>query len=99
MDDGYKLTAPVGSYPAGGSWAGALDMSGNVYEWVKDWYDENYYASSPGRNPQGPDSDDTKVMRGGSWGTDEFYLRGANRSSRAAAVHEISIAFGPQCCP
>ncbi|MGF3501312.1 MAG: formylglycine-generating enzyme family protein, partial [Candidatus Bathyarchaeia archaeon] len=55
VDDGYASTAPVGSYPGGASPYGALDMAGNVWEWVADWYDRTYYASSPGSNPAGPD--------------------------------------------
>jgi len=50
-------TAPVGSYPAGASWCGALDIAGNVWEWCADWYNEDYYASSPRANPLGPARD------------------------------------------
>jgi len=60
-------TTAVGSYPAGASPYGALDMAGNVYEWVADWYDSNYYADSPRNNPKGPSSGQFRVMRGGSW--------------------------------
>jgi formylglycine-generating enzyme required for sulfatase activity len=67
VDDGYALTAPVGSYPEGSSLYGALDMAGNVWEWVADWYDPNYYSQSPYRNPPGPDSGSEKIVRGGSW--------------------------------
>jgi len=67
VDDGYKATAPVGSYPAGASPYGVLDMAGNVCEWVADWYGEDYYSQSPGRNPPGPDSGGWRVLRGGSW--------------------------------
>ena len=65
--DGYAHTAPVGSFPGGASWCGALDMLGNVWEWVADWYDADYYASSPSQNPTGPSSGMYRVMRGGSW--------------------------------
>jgi formylglycine-generating enzyme required for sulfatase activity len=60
-------TVPVGSKPQGASPYGALDMAGNVWEWVADWYDSGYYSRSPGRNPPGPDYGRYRVLRGGSW--------------------------------
>ena len=42
-------------------------MSGNIGEWCSDWYDADYYTSSPQNNPQGPTEGDFKVYRGGSW--------------------------------
>ena len=68
VDDGYVVTAPVGSYLSGTSPYGALDMAGNVWEWVADWYDAEYYGRSPARNPQGPASGDYRVLRGGDFG-------------------------------
>ncbi len=55
-NDGHSDTAPVGNYPRGSGPNGVLDMAGNVWEWVADWYDEGYYASSPSENPSGPTS-------------------------------------------
>lgn len=62
-------TTQVGSYPLGASPYGALDMTGNVYEWVNDWADNGYYSISPYENPPGPITGTWKVMRGGSWRT------------------------------
>jgi len=71
--DGYGFTAPVGSYSPNAF--GLHDMLGNAWEWVSDWYSEDYYAKSPTVNPQGPDSGQVKVRRGGSWHTWSFYAR------------------------
>ena len=77
--DGYNETAPVGSFPQGTSWCGALDMAGNVWEWAWDWYDEEYYATSPLRDPQGPSSGTIRIVRGGSWDVGPNFPRGALR--------------------
>ena len=55
-------------YPGGVSPYGCLDMSGNVWEWCSDWFDEDYYKSGPDRNPQGVDTGALRVYRGGGWG-------------------------------
>ena len=60
-------TVKVGSFPANASPFGALDMSGNVMEWVADRYGEDYYENSPPANPQGPEAGQERVIRGGSW--------------------------------
>jgi formylglycine-generating enzyme required for sulfatase activity len=72
-------TLPVGSHPDGASPYGALDMAGNVWEWVADWYDPDYYSQSPGRSPQGPESGDFRVLRGGAFRND---LRGVRCAVR-----------------
>jgi len=81
-DDGYAVTAPVGRYPSGASPYGALDMAGNVWEWVADRYEEGYYARSPARNPQGPASGDSRVLRGGAFGNEVWLVRCAYRVRR-----------------
>ena len=58
---------PVGSFAAGASSHGLYDMSGNVWEWCYDWYDEDYYRNSPYKNPMGPQGGKEKVIRGGGW--------------------------------
>jgi len=92
-DDGYAGTAPVGSYLDGASPYGALDMAGNVREWVADWYDSGYYAASPESNPKGPASGDDRVRRGGSWYDDELHVRAANRSWRSPDFTSENLGF------
>jgi eukaryotic-like serine/threonine-protein kinase len=75
-------TSEVGSYPAAASPYGALDMAGNVYEWVNDWYDADYYKVSPWINPTGPEDGTTKVLRGGCFDHDWYFLRTASRRAR-----------------
>jgi len=73
-------TSEVGSYPDGASPYGALDMEGNVSEWVSDWYSDTYYAASPSSNPTGPNTGSDRVIRGSSWGDDSNdYVRASYR--------------------
>jgi len=73
-------TSAVGSYPAGASPYAALDMAGNVWEWVNDWFDGSYYSVSPGSNPPGPATGSYRVLRGGGWADFDYNLRAASRS-------------------
>ena len=87
-EDGYKNTAPVGSYQPNGF--GLFDMAGNVWEWCSDWYLPDYYARSPKENPPGPDTsfdpDEPgtmkRVTRGGSWMCADSYCRGYRPGAR-----------------
>jgi len=79
VSDGYKTAAPVGSFPGGKSVYGAEDMAGNVWEWCADWWDSEYYKTSPSDNPMGPSEGEYRVIRGGSW---FYHLEGARTTQR-----------------
>jgi len=76
---GKDRTWPVCSKPRGNSPYGLCDTAGNVWEWVSDWYGENYYSSSPRSNPKGSSSGEYRVLRGGGWLGFPRYLRASNR--------------------
>jgi serine/threonine protein kinase len=88
-------TTRVGSYPSGVSPYGALDMAGNVDEWVSDWYDAAYYAISPQNNPQGPSSGTERVLRSSSFGQYWFGVRSSHRDS--LIPDGLGPAFGFRC--
>ncbi|MBE2271177.1 MAG: SUMF1/EgtB/PvdO family nonheme iron enzyme [Anaerolinea sp.] len=80
-DDGYAVTAPVGSYPRGASWVGALDMSGNVWEWTSSLYQDYPYDPEDGREADTGDRTDVqRVLRGGSFVNSTDILRASDRS-------------------
>jgi len=91
FDDGYAMTAPAGSYPGGASWCGALDMNGNVWEWVGDWYAP--YTSGAVTDPTGPLSGEERVMRGGSWYDDVDFSRADHRHPYEPASSIYIIGF------
>jgi len=86
-------TSKVGSYPLGASPYGALDMAGNVKEWVNDRYQEGYYSESPYANPSGPESGDARMLRGGSWDMGWFNLRTTDRRRGDPTYRDHRIGF------
>jgi formylglycine-generating enzyme required for sulfatase activity len=97
----FPWTTPVGYYdasqiPAGSDMAngyGLYDMTGNLWEWCNDWYDENYYDVSPYDNPTGPASGSYRVFRGGGWGSLAAYCRVAYRLGDGPAGRYSIVGF------
>ncbi|MDY7041541.1 MAG: formylglycine-generating enzyme family protein [Chloroflexota bacterium] len=84
-------TTEVSSYPSGASWCGALDMAGNVWEWVEDWYGD--YPASRQVNPIGPSSGGLRVIRGGSWGSTLCFVRSAVRFRNPPDATNFNVGF------
>jgi formylglycine-generating enzyme required for sulfatase activity len=74
-----EALTPVGSLEKGKGPYGAYDMAGNVWEWVSDWYDTDYYKNSPQQNPEGLPTGGFKVIRGGAWNSSAKNLRSSDR--------------------
>ena len=71
---GRKKQMPIGLY----------DMSGNVWEWCQDWYDNSYYSKGENNNPRGPSTGSSAVLRGGGFSDDAVSCRSARRGGRRA---------------
>ena len=93
VDDGFAFTAPAGVYPDGASWVGALDMAGNLWEWLGDWFSPGYYASSPAVNPTGPASGEQRGVRGGSWLRTAQHARSAFRNLNDPNFRNDQVGF------
>jgi len=88
--DGYLGIAPVASFASNGY--GLYDMTGNVWEWVADWFGAGYYAHSPAQNPQGPDSGLQRAMRGGSYLCSSNFCTNYRVSGRSSATPDSSLS-------
>lgn len=94
---GASAPAPVGSRPLGASPYGALDMAGNVGEWVEDYYDWSYYEEAPDEDPMGPETSsfptEQRVERGSSFIHSADQLRSARRSRGSATLEAAFVGF------
>ena len=88
QDNSGSKTHPVGTKKA--NELGVFDMSGNVWEWCNDYYDENYYKNSPTTNPQGAAKSDYRSVRGGSWNVNYNYCRVSIRV-KYSSVNRFSL--------
>ncbi len=91
--DGYLFTAPVGSFPLGRSPFGVEDMAGNVWEWVEDWFDPEFYRRSPPADPVNRRPTGRKVIRGGGWGNDPWGLRSTLRHANPPDIGLSMVGF------
>jgi len=92
-ESGLGRTSSVGIFLKNKSPYGCMDMAGNVWEWCTDWYKKDYYNKSPDKNPQGPPSGSTRVIRGGGWYFGDWYCRAACRNWHLPAYRGVDLGF------
>jgi formylglycine-generating enzyme required for sulfatase activity len=90
--DGIPFTSPVSAFPQGASWVGALDMAGNVWDWVSDW-GVSFYSHGLQVNPTGPQTGTDKIVRGGSWNNHHWGVRTTMRGDYRPINRSYYIGF------
>ena len=88
---GVPHTSVVGSFAPNGY--GLYDMAGNLFEWCWDWWLLDYYSSSPGVDPRGPDTGSSRIIRGGSWDHRALGSRCAQRGANAPGGSSNTVGF------
>ena len=91
--DSVKTTTSVAHHPEGASPYGVQDMAGNVGEWVRDWYDASYRSEGIERDPKGPPTGRMKVVRGGGWKSQAFFVRISARVPQKPSERSEAIGF------
>lgn len=86
-----QFTVPVGSFPP--NRFGLYDIHGNVWEWCADWYGKDYYSRSPVDDPQGPDSGQRRIRRGGAWNSFPLWPRCSFRNWNRPDSRCVNLGF------
>jgi formylglycine-generating enzyme len=97
-EGGGETVSVIGNHHLGQSPYGAQDLAGNLYEWVMDWYADDFYAhfiNGPALNPRGPSEGTAKVQRGGSYINTPYRLRSSFRTKGDPAEQDPHVGF---CC-
>ena len=92
-EGGAETVSIIGNHHMGQSPYGVQDLAGNLYEWVMDWYADNFYTNSPAINPRGPGEGTAKVQRGGSYINTPYRLRSSFRTKGDPTEQDPNVGF------
>jgi len=92
-EGGPETVSVIGNHHMGQSPYGVQDLAGNLYEWVMDWYADNFYTNSPAVNPRGPAEGTAKVQRGGSYVNTPYRLRSSFRTKGDPTEQDPNVGF------